>query len=69
VAVLTGVIIGLLIGAVLRIRSELLADGLALPLLVAGGLLILTSRSPLETVTALLVAAYTVTLTEARIHR
>lgn len=69
VAVLTGVIIGLLIGSVLRVRSDLLAEGLALPLLVAGGLLILSSRSPLETVTALLVAAYTVTLAEARARR
>ena len=68
-AVLTGVIIGVLIGTVLRARSELIAEGLAVPLLVAGGLLILSSRSPLETVTALLVATYTVTLTEARARR
>lgn len=68
-AVLTGAIIGLLIGTVLHIRSDLVAEGLALPLFVAGGLLILSSRSPLETVTALLVAAYTVTLTEARAGR
>ena len=61
-----GVIIGLLIGMVLRVRSDLLAEGLALPLLVAGGLLILSSRSPLETVTAVLVATYTATLTHAR---
>jgi hypothetical protein len=69
VAVLTGAIIGLLIGAVLRVRSDLVAEGLTVPLLVAGGLLILSSRSPLETVTALLVAAYTVTLSEARARR
>ena len=68
-AVLTGAIIGLLIGAVLHMRSDLMSEGLALPLMVAGGLLILSSRSPLETVTALLVAAYTVTLTEARAGR
>jgi hypothetical protein len=67
--VLTGAIIGLLIGAVLHARSDLVAEGLAVPLLVAGGLLILSSRSPLETVTALLVAAYTVTLTQARARR
>jgi hypothetical protein len=69
VAILTGAIVGLLIGAVLRLRSDLLAEGLALPLLVAGGLLILSTRSPLETVTALLVVAYTVTLTETRVRR
>ncbi|MEY2405050.1 MAG: hypothetical protein QOD38_2601 [Acidimicrobiaceae bacterium] len=69
VTILTGAIIGLLIGAVLRMRSDLLSEGLALPLLVAGGLLILSSRTPLETVTALLVAAYTVTLTETRVRR
>jgi hypothetical protein len=69
VAIITGAIIGLLIGGVLRVRSDLLAEGLALPLLVAGGLLILSSRSPLETVTALLVAAYTVTLAEIRVRR
>lgn len=69
VAILTGAIIGLLIGGVLRVRSDLLAEGLALPLLVAGGVLILSSRSPLETVIALLVAAYTVTLTETRVRR
>jgi hypothetical protein len=66
---ITGAIIGLLIGAVLRVRSDLLAEGLAVPLLVAGGLLLLSSRAPLETVTALLVAAYTVTLTETRVRR
>ena len=33
------------------------------------GLLILSSRSPVETVTALLVVAYTVTLAEARARR
>jgi hypothetical protein len=59
----------LLIGTVLHVRSDLLAEGLALPLFIAGGLLILSSRSPLETVTALLAAAYTVTLTEARAGR
>jgi hypothetical protein len=69
VAVITGAIIGLLIGGVLRVRSDLLAEGLALPLLVAGGLLTLSSRSPLETVTALLVTAYTVTLAEIRVRR
>jgi hypothetical protein len=69
VAILTGAFIGLLIGAVLRVRSDLLAEGLALPLVVAGGLLVLSSRSPLETATALLVAAYTVTLTETRVRR
>jgi hypothetical protein len=69
VAILTGAFIGLLIGGVLRFRSDLLAEGLALPLLVAGGLLVLSSRAPLEIVTALLVAAYTVTLTDSRVHR
>ncbi|MEY2424021.1 MAG: hypothetical protein QOI95_4088 [Acidimicrobiaceae bacterium] len=67
--ILTGAIVGLLIGAVLRMRSDLLAEGLALPLLVAGALLILSSRSPLETVTALLVAAYSVALSETRVRR
>jgi hypothetical protein len=69
VIILTGAIVGLLIGAVLRMRSDLLAEGLALPLLVAGALLILSSRSPLETVTALLVAAYSVALSETRVRR
>jgi hypothetical protein len=69
VAILTGAFIGLLIGAVLRVRSDLLAEGLALPLLVAGGLLVLSSRAPLEIVTALLVAAYMVTLSDTRVHR
>jgi hypothetical protein len=69
VAILTGAFIGLLIAMVLRVRRDWLADGLVLPLLVAGSLLVLSSRAPLEIVTALLVAAYTVTLTEARARR
>jgi hypothetical protein len=59
----------LLLGGVLRVRSDLLAEGLALPLLVAGSLLVLTSRSPLEVVTALLVASYTVALSGTRVRR
>jgi hypothetical protein len=66
---ITGAFIGLLLGAVLRMRSDLLSEGLALPLLVAGGLLILSSQSPLETVTALLVAAYVVALRNTRVRR
>lgn len=69
VAVITGAIVGLLIGGVLRVRSDLLAERLALPLLVAGGLLILSSRTPLAVVAALLVAAYTVTLSRTRVPR
>jgi hypothetical protein len=69
VAILTGALIGLLIGAVLRMRSDLVAEGLALPLLVAGGLLILSSRAPLEVVSALLVAAYVVALSDTRVRR
>jgi hypothetical protein len=69
VTLITGALIGLLLGAVLRMRSDLLAEGLALPLLVIGGLLILSSRSPLETVTALLVATYVVALRPKRVRR
>jgi hypothetical protein len=59
VAIIGGAVIGLLIGGVPRTPSDLMAERLALPLLVAGALLILSSRSPLEVVAALLVAAYT----------
>ncbi|MEY2459800.1 MAG: hypothetical protein QOG30_1630 [Acidimicrobiaceae bacterium] len=66
---ITGAVVGLLLGGVLRVRSDLLSEGLALPLLVAGGLLILSSQSPLETVSALLVATYVVALSETRVRR
>ena len=69
VPIIAGATVGLLIGGVLRVRSDLLAERLALPLLVAGGLLILSSRSPLEVVAALLVVAYTVTLSRTRVPR
>jgi chromate transport protein ChrA len=69
VVILTSVIIGLLIGAVLRVRSDLLSEGLALPLFVVGAFLILSSQTPFGVAIALLVAAYTVVLRGTRVHR
>ena len=68
-AILTSALIGLLIGAVLRVRSDLLSEGLALPLLVATALLILSSQTPFGVAIALLVAAYTVVLRGTRVRR
>ena len=60
---------GLLIGFILRVRSNVLAEGLALPLLVAGMLVILSSRTPLGAAAALLLAAYAAALTRPRVKR
>ena len=68
-AILTSAIIGLLIGAVLRVRSDLLSEGLALPLFVAGALLILSSQTPFGVATSLLVAAYAVVFSGTRVRR
>ena len=67
-AILTSAIIGLLIGVVLRVRSDL-SEGLALPLFVAAALLILSSQTPFGVAIALLVAAYTVVLSGTRVRR
>jgi hypothetical protein len=65
VALIAAACLGLLIGCVLRFRSDVLAEGLALPLLIAGGFVILSSRTPLGVVAALLLTAYATVLTSA----
>jgi hypothetical protein len=69
VAPLVAAGIGLLVGWVLRLRSNLVADVLVLPVLMVGMFLVLNCRTPLEAVTTLLIGAYVPVLTHTRARR